>query len=234
MNLKKHTHWDAIAQAMKFNLWDPSWPKKEKQMKNVKIRKMIFASELIAIILLLSFIINPVTGMPIGYIPIGTIAVMTIIHIPVIIGAILLGKNYGMILGLVFGLGSLIESAILLGYNAPFTNPLLSVVPRIFLGYITAVYYEFFKNKIKNKLFGTGLSLGLATLTHTLVVVPILYLVGVTGFYFTASENPFTTNNVLLGIFTSIFAINGLIEVVLSILVGIPIIRALDQVINKQ
>lgn len=203
-------------------------------MKNVKIRKMVFASELIAIILLLSFIINPVTGMPIGYIPIGTVAVMTIIHIPVIIGAILLGKNYGMILGLVFGLGSLIESAILLGYNAPFTNPLLSVVPRIFLGYITAVYYEFFTKKIKNKLFGTGLSLGLATLTHTLVVVPILYFVGVTGFYFTASENPFTTNNVLLGIFTSIFAINGLIEVVLAIAVGIPIIRVLDQVVNKK
>ena len=203
-------------------------------MKNVKIRKMIFASELIAIILLLSFIINPVTGMPIGYIPIGTVAVMTIIHIPVIIGAIILGKNYGMILGLVFGLGSLIESAILLGYNAPFTNPLLSVVPRIFLGYITAVYFELFTKKIKNKMVGTGLSLELASLTHTIVVVPILYLVGITGFYFTASENPFTTNNVLLGIFTSIFAINGLIEVLLSVVVGIPIIRVLNQVVNKE
>lgn len=203
-------------------------------MKKTNIRKMVFASELIAIILFLSFVYNPLTGMPFGYIPITPMVVMTIIHIPVLIGAILLGKKYGMILGTVFGLGSLIQASILLGANAPFTNPILSVFPRIFLGFITVVYYDWFVKKIENKIFATGLTLGLATLTHTVVVVPLLYLIGSTGFYFTALDNPFTGNANLLTIFAGIFTINGLIEILLSIAVGVPIIRALDNVMKKQ
>ncbi|MFA6627199.1 MAG: ECF transporter S component, partial [Bacilli bacterium] len=133
-------------------------------MKNLKIRKLVFASELIAIILFLSFVPNPLTGMAFGYIPLSPLVVMTIIHIPVIIGAIVLGKKYGLILGTVFGLGSLVQAAILLGPNAPFTNPLLSVLPRMFLGYISAVYFQWFVTKFRSKNFATGLTLGLATL----------------------------------------------------------------------
>ncbi|MFA6890320.1 MAG: ECF transporter S component [Bacilli bacterium] len=202
-------------------------------MKNLKIRKLVFASELIAIILFLSFVPNPLTGMAFGYIPLSPLVVMTIIHIPVIIGAIVLGKKYGLILGTVFGLGSLVQAAILLGPNAPFTNPLLSVLPRMFLGYISAVYFQWFVTKFRSKNFATGLTLGLATLTHTVIVVPILYLIGTTGFYFTAADNPFSANVTLLVIFASIFTINGLLEVVLSIVIGLPIVRALNNVIEK-
>ena len=45
---------------------------------------------------------------PFGYIPLGFMNA-TIIHVPVIIGAIILGPKYGGFLGLVFGLTSHVE-----------------------------------------------------------------------------------------------------------------------------
>ena len=44
-----------------------------------------------------------------GYIPLGFMNA-TIIHVPVIIGALLLGPKYGAYLGLVFGLTSLVRA----------------------------------------------------------------------------------------------------------------------------
>ena len=44
-----------------------------------------------------------------GYIPLGFMNA-TIIHVPVIIGAIILGPKYGAYLGLVFGVTSLVKA----------------------------------------------------------------------------------------------------------------------------
>ena len=48
-----------------------------------------------------------------GYIPLGFMNA-TIIHVPVIIGAIILGPKYGAYLGLVFGVTSLVKASDLL------------------------------------------------------------------------------------------------------------------------
>ena len=54
--------------------------------------------------------ISVVLGMtPLGFIPIGTTNA-TIMHIPVIIGAIVEGPIVGMLVGLIFGISSLIRS----------------------------------------------------------------------------------------------------------------------------
>ena len=64
-----------------------------------KTRNLVLAAVFVAIIIIMSFT-------PIGYIPLGFMNA-TIIHVPVIIGAIILGPKYGGFLGLVFGLTSL-------------------------------------------------------------------------------------------------------------------------------
>ena len=60
----------------------------------------------------------------------------TTMHIPVIIGAVLEGPVVGALIGLVFGVTSLIRAAV--APNGPidplFINPLLSVLPRLFIG----------------------------------------------------------------------------------------------------
>ncbi len=202
-------------------------------MRHEHIKKIVFTSILIALILFLSLVFNPFTGMPFGFIPLGTVAVMTIIHIPVLIGSLILGKKYGLILGFTFGLGSFITALNVLGINAPWTNPLLSIAPRLLLGPIAVIYYDFFKKKFHNNNFSLALTLGLATLTHTIVVVPLFFLIAKTGFYFTASDNPFTGSSNVLDIFAAIFTINGLVEIILAIVVGLPIIKALNKVMDK-
>ena len=64
-----------------------------------KTRNMVVTAVFMAIIIIMAFV--PF----LGYIPLGFMNA-TIIHIPVIVGAILLGPKSGAFLGLVFGLTS--------------------------------------------------------------------------------------------------------------------------------
>jgi uncharacterized membrane protein len=70
-----------------------------------------------------------------GFIPLPMGAV-TIMHVPVIIGAVLEGPVVGLIIGFLFGLFSLIQAAIAAAnpLDAAFVNPLISILPRLFIG----------------------------------------------------------------------------------------------------
>lgn len=78
----------------------------------------------------------------IGFIQVGPLAI-TIMHIPVIIGAILYGKKFGAVIGLIFGLISMFRA-----YSQPsptsflMMNPLISVLPRVSFGYLTGLIYN--------------------------------------------------------------------------------------------
>ena len=71
-----------------------------------------------------------------GFIPWIAGASLTIMHVPVIIGAVLEGPLVGVLIGLIFGVFSLIQAAV--APSGPtdvwFTNPLLSVLPRLLIG----------------------------------------------------------------------------------------------------
>lgn len=71
-----------------------------------------------------------------GFLPWFSGASLTIMHIPVIIGAVLEGPTVGLAIGLIFGVFSTIQAAV--APNGPtdiwFTNPVLSVFPRLFIG----------------------------------------------------------------------------------------------------
>ncbi|OQY31801.1 MAG: ECF transporter S component [Spirochaetaceae bacterium 4572_59] len=84
-----------------------------------------------------------------GFIPWFSGASLTIMHVPVIIGAILEGPVVGMIIGLIFGLFSLLQAAV--SPTGPvdlfFTNPLVSVLPRILIGLTTWLIYRAFRDR---------------------------------------------------------------------------------------
>lgn len=195
-------------------------------MRNKKIKDLVFFSILVALIIILVF-----TGA--GFIVIGTFAAVTIIHIPVLIGAQVLGKKYGIMLGFVFGITSMIQAFLTLGINAPFTNPILSVLPRMIFGFIIYPIYSILASKLKNKSISSAISFGLCTFIHTILVVFMLFVVGKTGFFFYANLHPYIIESNVLVFMAACFTINSLIEVLLAILVGCPIARALDVVIHK-
>ena len=110
---------------------------------------MVLAGVMTALIIVMS-------SVPfLGYIPLGVINA-TIIHIPVIIGAILLGAKYGAFFGLVFGMTSIIKNTFqpnltsfvfspfyqMGEYGGNFYSVIISLVPRIMIGVVAWAVYQ--------------------------------------------------------------------------------------------
>lgn len=138
----------------------------------MKTKDLVFTSLFMGIVFMLGLWPN------LGFIAIGPINV-TIIHIPVIIGAIFLGAGSGALIGFAFGLGSFINSMSSGVLFAPvFTNPLVSVLPRVVFGFVTYYIYKLVTVVIKNETVSYGVSAGLATIIHAAMVVPLLFYFG--------------------------------------------------------
>jgi uncharacterized membrane protein len=69
-------------------------------------------------------------------------------HVPVILGAILEGPVVGVVIGLLFGVFSLVQNAIMPGPIGPaFLNPLISILPRLFIGPVAWLVYRAISGK---------------------------------------------------------------------------------------
>ena len=110
-----------------------------------------------------------------GFIPwFGGIS-LTIMAVPVIIGAILEGPIVGMGIGLIFGLFSMLQAAIApTGPLDPlFTNPLLAVLPRLFIGPAAWAVWSLLKKWPVVGLIAAGIA---GSLTNTILVLGALGL----------------------------------------------------------
>jgi len=122
-----------------------------------------------------------------GYIPILGLS-LTTIHVTVIVAAVVLGPKDGAIVGAAWGLIDWLRAFIApTSALAPlvFTNPLVSVVPRILIGVVAGWVFIALKKRVS-----TPLSLTLAgvagSLTNTLLVLGLigtLYRHAAAGFY---------------------------------------------------
>ncbi len=103
----------------------------------ITTRQIVITAALSAVAILLG-------ATRLGFIPFVLGIAITIMHIPVIIGAVLEGPIVGTVIGFLFGLFSLIWA-----YVAPtgagdvyFQNPLISVLPRLFIGLFAYLVYR--------------------------------------------------------------------------------------------
>ncbi|MGI6710017.1 MAG: ECF transporter S component [Bacilli bacterium] len=184
--------------------------------KRIKTFDLALCSLLLAIILVLTF-----TGL--GFPKLSGIEI-TIIHIPVLIGAIALGRWYGSFLGLAWGLASLylafrnqtVDTIV-------FTNPLVSVFPRVLVGFIAIDIYNLFNKITKGRKIGVIITAFLATFIHSLLVITLLFFSWKYGFFFFAKDYPFPDNFKFLTLLLTLLASNFLIEVTLSCLIVSPV-----------
>ena len=110
-----------------------------------------------------------------GFIPwFGGIS-LTIMHVPVIIGAILEGPLVGAVIGLIFGGFSLIQAAVAPTSPADvwFTNPLLSILPRLFIGPAAWLVWAALKRWPAVGMVAAGLA---GSVTNTLLVLGMIGL----------------------------------------------------------
>lgn len=128
--------------------------------KTLSSRKLVTAAVLGAITIVLGLT-------PLGLIPLGIINATTM-HIPVIIAAIVEGPLVGGLVGLIFGVFSLINAIIRpTPVSFVFYNPLISVLPRILIG-ITSYYAYKAVRKLDDK--------NLKSLSKILWVLILLFL----------------------------------------------------------
>ncbi|GAB4123411.1 MAG: ECF transporter S component [Roseiflexaceae bacterium] len=104
----------------------------------------------------------------IGFIPVPNVSGnATIMHVPAIIGAVLEGPIVGILAGGIFGIFSMLQDT-----TGLFTNPMVSVVPRLLIGLMSWLAYrslERFNQDVAAVVAGV-----VGTLTNTIFVVGML------------------------------------------------------------
>lgn len=195
-----------------------------------------------AIILAMAFIPG------LGYIPLG-ITRATIIHIPVIIGSILLGPKKGAFLGGVFGLTSLINNTISPTITSftfspfypggDFWSLVICFVPRILVGIVPFFVYKglsaLFKKQSNQKrtarLFDT-ISLGISgfagAFINTALVMSLIYIFF--GQSYAAAKG--VSYEALLSIVLGIVAVNGVLEAIIATIITAFVCRVLIRVLK--
>lgn len=169
---------------------------------------------------------------PLGYIMIPPISA-TLMHIPVIVGALVMGPKAGAALGTVFGLTSLWKastqatSPVDLAFS-PFVSgkPLQSLImcmgPRILLGVIAALLFRAFMKAFHGReRISIGLAAVLSTICHTVMVLGLLAI------FF--SEFGMGVMSVVLSLVTVSSACEMLVAAIISVAVCIPLRRSLGQ-----
>lgn len=133
--------------------------------------------------------------------------------IPVIIGAVLEGPWVGLGIGFIFGLFSLIQAAI--APNGPadaiFTNPLISVLPRLLIGPAAWLIWTLLKHWQVIGLIVAGF---VGSFVNTILVLGAIGLLGIYPW-------------IVLG---PIVLVNGLPDAVLSAVLVLSIVSALRQI----
>lgn len=179
-----------------------------------------------------------------GYIPLGFTRA-TIIHIPVIIGSILLGPKKGALLGGIFGLTSFINNTTsptvtsfvftpfynLGEFSGGFGSLIICFLPRILTGVVPYFVYKGIQKHSKAAVSSMGLILaGLSgALTNTLLVMNLIF------FFFRdayAAANGVASGAVYTFIL-SVIGINGVPEAIVAAILTRLIGRVLLNVRHK-
>ncbi len=168
-------------------------------MSHEKLRALVLAAILSALIIVMTVI--PYTG----YITVGIIEITTL-HIVVALGACLLGWKYGAFLGGVWGITCLIRA-----FTNPmwimFTNPLISVLPRIFVGLVGGLVFTAMKKSRAPEFVDAMIAAVGATVTNTVLVLGAIYAFG------DMAESYADFFAVFKTAFMYIVSVNGLVEI---------------------
>ena len=186
-----------------------------------KTRQLTQLSLLIALEAVMAFT-------PLGFIMIPPISI-TILHIPVIIGAILMGPTYGGILGGAFGVLSMIKATFFaaspadllfspFASGAPVQSAVMCIVPRILLGVAAALLYQLLRQVTKD-IVAMAVSSILATLLHSVMVLGAMWL------FFQAMP--------LRDVFVTVASLNCIVEMLAAGVVGTAVCKPVMAYLRK-
>ena len=186
---------------------------KNKKKSSSKTRRLVLIGALGGISIFLG-----VSGLGLIRLPIFS---LTIMHIPVIIGALLEGPVVGISVGLIFGLFSMYQNITAPGLTSfIFWNPIVALIPRMLIGIVAYYSFKLFKSKIKNTGVCAGIAAVLGTLTNTIGVLGLTYILYLDQ-YAQARE---ISREAVAGTLLTVGLTNGIPEAIVSALITSPIV----------
>ncbi len=197
-----------------------------KRLSKKKILTLTENAMLAAIVVLMAFT-------PIGYLQLGLVK-MTFIMIPVAVGAITLGEKSGAFLGLVFGITSFVQcfGLDIFGTTLMSINPIytfiMCLIPRVLMGYLCGLVYKALAR------FKKGVAVVVASLSapifNTVFFMTLLMLFFGNSDYI-MSMRAGTEN--LWAFLVAFVGLNGVMEVVSTILIAPPVALAVEKATKK-
>ena len=197
-------------------------------MKRENLRKMILAAIFIAMIILLAF-----TPM-LGYIKIGALSITTI-GIPVVIGSIILGPYYGMLLGFVFGMTSFLQCFLGDAFGAalvaisPVRTFIVCIVPRVLVGLVPALLFRLImKRPTNSRTVAVFVSALAGSLTNTVFFLGFLGLLFGQTDYIKGMQETEAGHISLIALLVGFASVNAILEAVATAIIAPPVYFALQ------
>ena len=186
---------------------------------------------------LMAAIVILLANTPLGMIQLPIIKATTV-HIPVIIGAILLGPSAGAILGAIFGICSLISNTTLLSFAfSPFlsTTGLVGVVKaiwisvgcRIMIGVISGWLWILFRKLKANSYLSLIITGFVGSMVNTIFVMGSIYLL-FAGQYAAAKD---VARTAVFGLIMGTVTASGIPEAIAAAILVTVITKALLKVV---
>ena len=192
--------------------------------------RLVLTALLTALIIVMAFT-------PLGYLKAGAIEI-TFITIPVIIGAVLLGSVGGLFLGAVFGITSFIQCfgistfGVALFSVSPLRTAIVYIVPRVLMGWLTAVIFKAISSKDKTSFVQYLVASIAGPLLNTILFTGTLLLLFNNAPIIIQLKEQFGSTNVMA--FAAAFVgVNGLIEAGVCAVLGTALCKALSVAMKK-
>lgn len=197
--------------------------------KKTNVRLLTQMALLTALMLIMAFT-------PLGYIPLPFMNATTM-HIPVIIGACLLGPKMGGVLGGLFGITSVVRATISPNltsfvftpfysfspeFHGSWTSLIVAIVPRILIGVCAGLVFMGLKKLIHNETISLAVSGFVGSMVNTIGVMGLIYLLF--GEQYAAAGG--TDPSLLLGVIMGVVGVNGVPEAIIAAVLTAAVSKA--------
>ncbi len=206
------------------------------ESKKMDVRLMAQIALLAAIMIVMAFT-------PLGYIPLPFMNATTM-HIPVIVGACLLGPKAGGVLGGLFGITSVVKATIqpnitsfvftpFYSFSPEFSGNWMSLIvailPRILIGVVAGLVFQGLVKLIRNQTVSLAVAGVLGAMTNTIGVMGLIYLLF--GEQYAAAGG--TDPSLLLGVILGVVCTNGIVEAIIAGVLTAAVCKALLAAFRK-
>lgn len=205
--------------------------------KKTDVKLLAQMALLTALMLVLAFT-------PLGYIPLGFMNATTM-HIPVILGACLLGPKMGGVLGGVFGVTSVIRATLtpnitsfvftpFYSFNPEFhgswVSLIVAIVPRVLIGVISGyAFLALMKLTRGSQTISLPLAGFIGSMTNTIGVMGLIYLLFGEQYAIAGGMDP----NLLLKVIMGVVGLNGVPEAIIAAILTLAVGKVLLGIFHK-